>query len=153
MGVVFSAIFNNVAVTALQDLFEINAPSTGPVVIHRCLVSQSSDYGDAQAEGLRILAIKNFTTTGNGGAVTAVDLGCTGATFGGTVKANSTTPAVSGTPLTLHAEAWNVQQAFDYLPTPEARIWLPPSARLVFNLPAAPADSLSVSGTLIFEQV
>lgn len=153
MGLIFSTQFNNVTVSALQDLFEVVAPSTGPVVIHRCIISQFSDYGDAQAEGARILIIRGATTTGSASAGTANDLGLTGATFTGSVKSNSTTPATSGTPLTLHSESWNVQQAFDYLPTPETRIWVPPSGRLVVNLPANPADALSVTGTLIFEQV
>lgn len=154
MGLIFSAQFNNVAVTAAQDLFELNAPSTGPVVVHRCIITQTSDFGDAQSEILRILAIRGYTTSGSGGsAPTAVDLGLTAATFGGTVEANNTTAASAGSPVTLHAEGWNVAGAFDYLPTPETRIWVPASGRLVFNLPSAPADSLTMSGTLIFEVV
>lgn len=151
---IFSAQFNNVAVTAAQDFFEINAPSGIPVCLHRVIIGQTSDTGDAQEEILRILFIRGYTTSGSGGTTpTAVDLGTTGLTYGGTVECNNTTAANTGTTTTPHADLWNVRSTFDYLPTPENRIWIPGGGRLVVNLPSAPADSLTVTGTAIFETV
>lgn len=148
----WAATFENVAVTALQDLFELNAPTNIPVCLHRVLITQHSDFGDAQAEILRVRFIRGFTTSGSGGTTpTATDLGTQGATYGGSVEANNTTPANTGTTNTPHVEAWNVATALDYMPPPEQRIWLKGGDRLVVNLPVAPNDSLSVDGTIVFE--
>lgn len=150
----YSAQFNAVAITAVQDLFELNAPSTGPVIVHRCIITQTSDVGDAAEEILRVLFIRGFTTSGSGGTTpTAAPLALDTTAFGGTVEVNNTTVASAGTTQTLHAEAWNIRGPFDFLPTPECRLWVAASGRLVVNLPSAPADSLTVSGTLIFETV
>lgn len=153
--VMFSAQFNAVAVTAVQDLFSMVAPATtGICCVHRCLITQSSDFGDANEEAPIILIKRGATTVGSGGSsVTAADLGQTAATFGGTVRANDTTVATAGTITTLHAETWNIRGPFDYVPTPENRIWLGAGIRLVFGLATAPADSITVSGTLIFESL
>lgn len=148
----WSAQFNNVAVTAIQDLFELNAPTGIPVCLHRVSLFQTSDVGDAAEEILRLLFIRGFTTSGSGGtAPTAVDLGTGGATYGGTVECNNTTAAVTGTTTTPHSDGWNVRGPYDYIPTPESRIFIPGGGRLVVNLPAAPADSLTVGGVIVFE--
>jgi len=151
----YAATFSNVAVTAAQDLFEISAPATGIVILHRIVISQSSDFGDAQEEGLVLALRRGATTTGSGGTTVTPGVGAAmenmGPAFTGVVKANSTTPATGGTPVAFHVEAWNVRGPFDYLPTPELRLILSPSQRAVLNLTAAPADALTVSGTLNFE--
>jgi hypothetical protein len=153
MGIMVATTFDAVAVTAAQDLFSIVGPSLGVAIIHRCIIGQTSDFGDAQAENLRIQIIRGHTTAASGGSTaTAQDLGSTGATFTN-LRVNDTTVATSGTPLTLHNEVWNVASCFDYLPTPETRIIVPNGIRCVVRLPTAPADSLTVSGTLVLELV
>lgn len=153
MGRKYSAQFNNVAVSAAQDLFEINAPSTKSVILHSVFVGQASDAGDAQAEMLRILIIAAASTSGSGGSTpTAAPLDSGDAAFGGTVEVNNTTVATGGTPITKHADCFNVQAGWVYRPTPEERIAIPGGGRLVINLPA-PADSLTMSGTAIFEEI
>ncbi|KKL84049.1 hypothetical protein LCGC14_1968710, partial [marine sediment metagenome] len=44
MGRMFSVSFTDVAVTAQQDLFQIEA-NTVPVIIHAIFLSQTSDVG------------------------------------------------------------------------------------------------------------
>lgn len=147
----FVATFTGVAVTAQQDLFEIVAP-TANVCLHRCVFSQTTEVADAQEEQLQLLIKRGATTSGTGGTtLTPVDLGTGGATFGGTVEANNTTKATAGTILTMHSEAWNVRSAWDWLPTPENRIWVPASGRATIELATTPADSITMSGTLLFE--
>ena len=150
----YSATFTAVAVTAAQDLFEITAPATGIVIVHRLIVSQSSDFGDAQEEGLLLTLRRGATTSGSGGTTITPAAGGamenSGPAFTGVVEANITTVATTGTITTLHAEVWNVRGVFDYLPTPECRPILSPSQRIVLNT-TAPADSLTVSGTAVFE--
>lgn len=151
---VYSAQFNGVAVTVQQDFFELNAPSTGSLIVHRCTITQTSDYGDAQAEGLSVLIKRGASTSGSGGSTpTAADISGAGATFAGTVEANNTTKAVSGTIVTLHTDSMNVQAGWDYLPTPECRLIVPPSGRMTFELGTTPADSLTCNGVLYFETI
>jgi hypothetical protein len=153
MGMMYAATFGAVAVTAAQDAFEIVAPSTKCVVIHEIALEQSSDAGDAQAELLRVQAIRGFTTSGSGGSsVTPAPLENGSAAAGSTVEANNTTVATTGTTATLFDRAFNVQIGFFWQPTPECRVVLSPSQRLVVRIPA-PADSLTMHGTMIFEEI
>ena len=150
---VYSAIFGAVAVTAQQDLFEITTPSTGIAIIHQIIISQSTEEGDIQEEGLRLLLKRGATTTGSGGTtVTPVPLGV-GSAAGSTVKANNTTKATSGTIVTLHAETWYIRGSFIILPTPKLQVMLPPSTRLTLELATTPADPITMDGTVYFEEL
>jgi hypothetical protein len=147
---VYSAVFAGVAVTAAQDLFELNAPSTGVVEILSCRLGQSSDYGNTEAEGLRIGIHRSTGASGSGGsAPTARPHNPLDTAYAGTVEANNTTVATTLTQIL--SDVWNIQAGWLYVPIPEERIVIPPSGRLVFNLPAAPADSLTMSGTLTWQ--
>lgn len=150
----YSAQFNGVAVTAQQDLFEIAAPADCIVVIHQILIAQTTEVGDAQEEGLSILVKRGATTTGSGGSTpTPAPLEFGNATAGSTVKVNNTTKATAGTIVTLHADSWNVRSSLLILPAPELRIVLSPSQRLTVELATTPADSVTMNGTLYFEEI
>ncbi len=151
MGRIYAAVFEEVAVTVAQDLFEVVAPADGAVKIHSVTITQSTDAGDAEAEMLPIL-IHRGTATGSGGStVTPSPLALGDAAFGGVVEANNTTQSVEGT--FLHAEAFNVQIGFYYLPPPEDRPVVSPSALFIVELQTAPNDSININGTIIFEEI
>lgn len=150
---IYTASFENVAITAIQDLFEINCASGKSVVIHSCILGQTSDFGDAQDEVLRVRFLEGFTTSGSGGSTpTAIPLDKGDSAFGGTVEVNNTTVANTGTSAIKHIGLWNVRSEWIYMPPERDRIVLAGGLRLVLNLPAAPADSLSVSGTMTIEE-
>jgi hypothetical protein len=150
----YTAVFNAVAVTAQQDLFELNVPSTGMVFVHCLELSQSSEVGDAAEEDLNLVFKRGATTSGSGGsAVTPVALESGAVAYGGTVEANNTTKATSGTIATLRADNWNIRAPYLWLPPPELRIPLAPSARFTVELATTPADSITMSGTLWFESI
>jgi hypothetical protein len=93
---IYSAQFNGVAVTAQQDIFEVNVASTKVVKIHSLHLSQSTEVGDAQEEGLSILFKAGATTSGSGGTTpTAVPRALGDAAYAGTVEANNTTKATA----------------------------------------------------------
>ncbi len=155
MGRMYAVTFENVAVTAAQDFFEISPADDRPVLIHAIYLSQSTDVGDAAEEMLRVKIIRGHTTGGSGGTTpTPTPLSSSaGAAAGFTAEVNNTTIASAGTTVDLHAEAFNIRAGLAYIPTPEAR----PGASqanttLVVRLMAAPADSLSMSGTMIVEE-
>jgi hypothetical protein len=155
MGRLYAITFENVAVTASQDLFEIAPADDKPVCIHACYLSQSTELGDAAEEQLRIKIIRGHATSGSGGtAPTPAPLNPADAAAGFVAEVNNTTIASTGTAVDLHAETFNVRSGWVYMPTPEAR----PGASqgnttLVVRLMAAPADSVTMSGTLIVEEL
>lgn len=154
MSTLYSAVFSNVAVTAQQDLFAMVAPTSCLLVIRRVLITQTTEVGDAQEEGLSIQIRKNNTTVGSGGSAgTFNPLEVQGPAFpsGGSVRLNDTTKQTGGTAIVLHSEAWNVRGAFDYRPTPEELITLSPGIRCSIELATTPADSITMSGTIIVE--
>lgn len=158
MGRYYSVSFSGVAVSAIQDLFEIKAAAGKPVTLHEVVIEQSSDYGDSAAEGLGIV-IKRGTgaiTGGSGGsgAVTPAKHNTSDAAASALAETNNTTQAVAGggTITTIRAEAFNVQAGWQYLPLREDRIIFLAAEYCIVSLTGAPADALTMSGTLVFEE-
>jgi hypothetical protein len=151
----YAATFSDIAVSAIQDVFELNAPSDAVVVLHAVYLSQHTDTGDTNEEQLELQITSGHTTSGSGGATISspppMELG--DAAFGGTVERNNTTQASGGTIVVHHAESWNTRTPFVYLPTPEMRKVLSPSARLCVELIAAPSASIDMNGTIVFEEI
>lgn len=150
-GRMYTAVFEEVAVTAAQDLFEIVAPADSAVVVHGFGVSQSSDAGDAASEQLNILVHRGSTSGSAGSTPTPAPLSVGDAAFGGTVEANNTTQSTEGTQ--LWAECFNVMAGLSVWFPPEARPVISPSGRLIIELQTAPADSLTMSGWVVFEEI
>jgi hypothetical protein len=127
------------------------SPTDAIVVLHSVIITQSTDAGDSEAEMLPILFHLGSTSGSGGSLVTPSPLELGDAAFGGTVEANNTTQSTEGT--FLHAEAFNIQAGFFYRPTPEERIIISPSDRLIIELQAAPIDSINMNGTAIIEEI
>jgi hypothetical protein len=157
MGRFYTASFRNVSVSAAVDVFEVLAATGKPFILHELVLAQSSDYGDAQAEGL-IVDLKRATgsyTSGSGGSTATPAKHLTNdAAAGPTAETNNTTQAAagSGALTTLRTEAFNVQAGYQYLPTPEQRITFLPAEALVVSL-SAPADAISLSGSVTIEEL
>lgn len=157
MGRVYTASFSAVSVSAAVDCFEVLAASGKPFVLHEVVLSQSSDYGDAAAEGLSVLIKKgtgSYTSGSGGSTATARPHSTNDAAAGPTPETNNTTQASagSGALITMRCEAFNVQAGYQYLPTPEQRMLFLPSEALVVSI-TAPADAISLSGSVVFEEL
>jgi len=151
----YAVCFENVAVTAAQDFFEITPADDKPIVIHACYLTQSTELGDAAEEQLRVKIIRGHATGGSGGtAPTPASLDPAGSAAGFAAEVNNTTIASTGTTVDLHAECFNVRTGWIYIPTPEAR---PKASQanttIVVRLMANPTDSITMSGTLIVEEM
>ena len=155
MGRMYTVEFEGVAVTAAQDFFEINPATDSPCLVHACYLSQSSDTGDAAEELLRVKIIRGNATTGSGGSTpTPIALDSTDGAAGFGAEANNTTEASAGSEVDLHSEAFNIRTGLAYIPTPECRPRVDAGdGLLVVRLMAAPADSLTMSGTLYVEEL
>ena len=151
MGRMYSATFEEVAVTVVQDLFQILAPADSVVVLHGLVISQSSDAGDSESEQLNIL-IHRGSTDGSGGSLpTPTPLHLGDAAAGTVVEANNTTQGTEGT--FIHSESFNVMAGLQIWWTPETRPIISPSDLLHIELQTAPADSLTMSGVIYFEEI
>ena len=148
MGRMFTVQFTEVAVTAQQDLFQIEALVV-PVTIHAIFLSQTSDVGDAAAENLSILLRRFTDDVTNDLAEVKLDEGDSAANAD--LAINETTELVTGTE-TVHSEAWNIALPFIWMPPPEMRINVKIGEGMAVNLNTTPADSITMSGTLYFEE-
>ena len=154
MSRIYTVQFNGVAVTAQQDLFQIVAPSTGAVLIHASEIFQTTDFKDAEEEGLSILLKSGQTTASSGGtAPTPIPLAFGDAAAGTTARVNDTTKAAAGTIVTHAAWAWNVRGDFVKIFTPEMRPLLRASRRMTVELATTPADSITMNGTIWLEEL
>ena len=158
MGRMYSATFEEVAVTAQQDLLKISSiDGVGGVadlcLIHSISLSQSSDAGDAQAEMLNIIG---FLTTGinlsAGTVVTPTPMQVGDAAYKGKVLFGTTTKTSRLSGFHIHlSESFNVCEGFYKQFAPNERSNFSVSSGFVLSLDTTPADSLTMSSTIVFE--
>lgn len=154
MGRLYAVTFNAVAVTVAQDFFEINAAATKVAVLHALFLSQTTELADAAEEQLRIAIKTGATSSGSGGnTMVPVPRQLGDAAFAGTAEINNTTPASGGTIVIHHLDSWNVRVPYQLILPPELWIPIAPSGRLTVELLAAPADSVTISGTALIREI
>lgn len=155
MGLKYALTFDHAAspATAAFDAFEIVAPADATVMIHSVYLGQITDMGDAAAESVAVQFIKGYTTSGSvGGTAVTNPLETQYPAAGSTTEVMNTTVANTGTAVVLHQDTWNIQLPYQYRPTPEERLILSPSQRLVVRV-GSHADAFTIGGTLIFEEL
>jgi len=146
----YIAMFEEVAVTAKQDLFEIiNTPSVRSKLISLS-ITQSSDAGDTEAEMASVL-IHRSTSPGSGGALITPSPLNHDQAFSGQVYTNNTTQGGEGTK--VWANSFNIMNGLEKYFEPEERIVIPVAGHLVVELQANPTDSLTMSGYIVFEEL
>jgi hypothetical protein len=149
MGQMYSASFSAVAVTAVQDLFELLTPATGIAKIHEVRISQITK---TTSEMLRLTIQRNSGSGSAGSTPTKYPLEVGGAAAECTIEANNTSRGAGAT--VLVNMMWNVVNGeYVYLPIPEDRIVVSPSSYVTVGLETAPAASMTMSGTIIWEEV
>jgi hypothetical protein len=150
MARIYAITFSEIAITVAQDLFEITPADDHPVTLMALYVEQGSDMGDIQEEGLYYKIIRGHATGGSSGSTVTpipLDPGDSAASF--TAKVNNTTIASSGTPVVLHSGCFNNRAGLALILPPEMMPTVNQGqTTLVVRLTEAPADSLTVSGTL-----
>lgn len=151
MGRVYAVPWSGQAIAEARDLFDFTPASDRPVKIHAIFVSQNSDVGDA-AEELLLVQIKRNTTGGSGGGtVTPVALHEGDAASGITsVEVYNNTQATGGT--VIHAEYFNIRTGLQLIFTPDMMPHFEGSTQGTISL-SAPGDSLTMSGTLYYEEI
>lgn len=154
-GPMYAASFGGVAVTAVQDLFQLLAANDVPFIVHGIRIGQFTDAGDAQAEMLHIqLTRTDFTINGSGGStVTPRAITPDSSAADTIVEANNTT--LSTVQTVLVEDSFNVQSGWLWMPTPEERILVPGGITngFIVGLLETPDDSITMTGTIIFEEI
>lgn len=158
MGRRYTANFKSIAVTAAQDLFEILAPTDAIVVVHSWRLGQTTEAGDAEEEQVLLTTNRGVgsVTSGSGGAtVTAQPIEDSDTAFAGTVERNNTTIMAVGTGTLeeLEAHTWNVRVEKEIVYTPETRPIIAPGNRWTLELETAPVDSITMTGSVTFEEI
>lgn len=152
---VYTVEFENVAVTASQDFFEITPADDRPVALLGLELYQYTDFADAAEEILRCRIIRGHATGGSGGsAPTPRPIDPRSAAAGFAAEVNNTTIASTGSPVNLTSFYFNIRVGY--------MIWWPPRIQpkadqadttIVVRLLANPTDSLSMCGTLYVEEL
>ena len=154
MARMYSAVFEGVSVAAVQDFFELVAPSTGGVFIHEINITNDTSETSEQLP-VRILRVPATATSGSGGTAPAkTPLFPGDPSASATVEANNTTVATTtGTLAVLRRQADNVLNGWRWLFTPETRLFVPTSGMIVVRLVTAPAASTPMSGEIVWEEI
>jgi len=147
MGQVYTAVFESVTVTALQDLFEIIAPADAILEIMKWRITQEESETSEQL-GFAVKMAAGAYTTGSGGTTPTPGKTMTGdPASGSTAKANNTTQAVvgSGSLETIDRLGENMLNGREEIYLPEDRPIISPTDAIIIGLMVAPT-SLEVSG-------
>lgn len=151
-GRVYTVGFQDVAITALQDMVEILVPTAGVIEILRVEVAQKSDYGDAQAEGASWRLVRATGASGTGGSAATPAQHCHGdAASTCTCETNNTSLAT--TRVAIIPRAFSVQAGDIWVPTPSEVIRVKAAHFFCVELIANPADSLTVSAAVTFKEL
>lgn len=151
-GRIYTVQFDNVSVSAVQDMFELTPADDKPIEIIGLFISQTgnSDVGDAAEELLPVQIIRGFTTSGSGGsAPTPAPVKRSDPAAGFSAEVNNTTVATTGTTATIHSDNFNVRVGYqNWWPTDTEPDCSQADTRIVIRLTRAPADAVTLSGTV-----
>lgn len=141
--------FEAVAVTTTVDFLEIAPADDKPCLLVEAHITQSTEYKDAEEEGLRIAIRRGYTASGSGGTTPTIEKrNPADASAGFAAEVNNTTLANTGTIAEMPGKrSFNNRIGWHFEPTPTGYIWVSQAqTSLVVRLLAAPADSTSFDG-------
>jgi hypothetical protein len=158
VGRIYAIPFDATAVTVAVDLWEIVPADDKPVRLHSFYIGQTTELLDAADEKIEIEITRGGTgiTTGSGGSTpTPQPVTSSAETAAGfTAETLNTTQATFTSGVSMFRDVWNVLQGYQYRPTPEERIGVAQTnGGLTIRLGAAPADSITIAGTLFVEEL
>lgn len=149
LGRLVMVTFDQVSVSAAQDLFSIKASSSVPIAPVRLILKQSTKAQDANEFQVRWRVRRGQTSQGSGGSTPTGVKKITGdGTITSTIHANDTTQASGGTIETMVNSVFNDRAGEEFIWTPNDEFLVAVSTCLTVELPAAPSATLTMNGTL-----
>lgn len=150
MGRFYSVTLPETAITAAADLFEITAATDKPIKVWGWNISQDTDVGDSAEEVLQVTLQRGVTAGSGGSSITPVAMIANDASAGATCT-NRTTAHTNGS--ILWQTGWNIRVPLEMWFTPESAPVIGADDDPVTLTMTAPADSITVSGSLLFEEL
>lgn len=150
----YSVQFNNVGVAAVQDLIALYSGASMAVALLGVVIGQITGT-TVQNLRLSIKRLPATVTAGSGGNSATPRKGLRGdAAATATARINDTTQATtSGTAEILHSDVFNTVNGYQMFWPPSTPLTFGLSEAAVLSLDQAPAASLTMSGTLYFEEL
>ncbi|MGH7460563.1 MAG: hypothetical protein ACREMA_05990 [Longimicrobiales bacterium] len=156
-GRVYTISFDRQAFTTANgdyDFFELTPADDRPIELVALFVSQKSEVGDAQEEQIAYSIVSDNATSGNGSAATPRPIDPRDAAAGFTAETVGSTPASTGTAITLHADCFNVRTGLQLIFPPDMRPRVDQAdTMLCVRLLAALADDADFSGTVYVREL
>lgn len=163
-GHLYSATFNALLARGgnILDAFELTTAATCRALVTEIYLGQYSDAGDTESEMLPVSVIYGHANSGTGGSSVTPSPGnpLLRAAVSTVEKGNSDLASLAngGSPTTIWSHTFNVRGSWWWRPRHLAipdvgppGILMAPSSRLVVRV-GAPADNLTMNGTLVFHE-
>lgn len=150
VGYMYGVEFEDVAVSAAQDLFEFAAAAGAGIQLVELHLVQSTETAESEEEILRptIKRVTGSPTSGSGGTSPGeqpLKQNAPAALF--TAEANNTTQISGGTEVIVRPLGFQVRMGeVIYTFPPEIQVGCDAGDHLVVALDSAPADSVTMSG-------
>lgn len=155
MSRVYTAGFQDIAVSATQDLIYILCSSTVPIEIHEVSLTQRT-LTTYEAKNITFRRLGATVTAGTGGAsITPAPHVPNDTASVVTARRNDTSVATtSGTATIIRPDNWSFLNGYYWAPAGyDDRIILAPSTAFVVRLDTAPSASMTASGTIVFAEL
>jgi len=154
MGRFYTVSIDAVAVSATQDLFGLLATSGMAFKVHSLYLGQKT-LTTAEMKQITVRRNPATATVGSGGSAATPRPHVPGdAAATVTARINDTTPqTTNGTQAILYADVWHFLNGLIWMPAPEQRPIIKPSEGLAVNMATAPSGSMTVSGSLVIEEL
>lgn len=154
---VYTVSFDQQTVAAASgdyDFFEIAPADDKPVEIVAIFIGNKSEVKDVEEEMVAWSIVRGNATTGNGTSATPrlLDPSDPAASF--TAETVGSTPASAGSPVTLHADTFNIRTGLQLIFPPDMRPKCSQADTLIcVRLLTALADDATMSGTLYVREL
>lgn len=153
---IHAANFSAQAVTTATDMFEFTPVVDRPVIVYGMTLGQTTDLQDAAEEVLMIGVYRDATAGSGGTAATEYVYNNVAAGVTPTCAIRVLGTASSGGTL-IDIIPWNIRVPLFWVPIPEMR---PKFSNIAaegpvstFRLIGAPADSVTISGVVFWEEI
>jgi len=153
MGRIYYAEIDAQAISAITDIFWVGSPTDAVTILHEIALTQDTSETSLQVP-LRVYRTATDNSA-NGTGVTPNPTEPGMPAYGGTVRSIITGGSLSAETTKLLHLSQNALNGWFWLPTPELRIVLSPTAgtagRLAININAA--VTLTMSGYIVLEEI
>lgn len=150
----YSVQFNNVDVSAAQDLIGVYSGASMAFAVHSIQLGQITQTA-VEAVRISLKRLPSTVTSGSGGTTPTpqkIVNGDVAATV--TAHANDTTPATTNsTAVTILSDVFNLVNGYQWIFPPDDRPVFAPSQAAIMSLDSVPAATRKVSGTMVIEEL